>query len=147
MLFRSATVERLKDESGSLLPVILGFLAILSSVLVLIVSVAQFNIAKNDLRSLAEECALIASSRIDENWYYQQQGDLSVQFDTNSMFLHVDDQIKHHSSLFLHDTKIVDLTFLPGSVQIKLEAQVPLMAGITKVVSAQARAITTVDTR
>jgi len=140
-------VERLKDESGSLLPVILGFLAILSSVLVLIVSVAQFNIAKNDLRSLAEECALIASSRIDENWYYQQQGDLSVQFDTNSMFLHVDDQIKHHSSLFLHDTKIVDLTFLPGSVQIKLEAQVPLMAGITKVVSAQARAITTVDTR
>ena len=147
MLFRSATVERLKDESGSLLPVILGFLAILSSVLVLIVSVAQFNIAKNDLRSLAEECALIASSRIDENWYYQQQGDLSVQFDTNSMFLHVDDQIKHHSSLFLHDTKIVDLTFLPGSVQIKLEAQVPLMAGITKVVSAQARAITSVDTR
>ncbi len=140
-------MERLKDESGSLLPVILGFLAILSSVLVLIVSVAQFNIAKNDLRSLAEECALIASSRIDENWYYQQQGDLSVQFDTNSMFLHVDDQIKHHSSLFLHDTKIVDLTFLPGSVQIKLEAQVPLMAGITKVVSAQARAITTVDTR
>ena len=140
-------MERLKDESGSLLPVILGFLAILSSVLVLIVSVAQFNIAKNDLRSLAEECALIASSRIDENWYYQQQGDLSVQFDTNSMFLHVDDQIKHHSSLFLHDTKIVDLTFLPGSVEIKLEAQVPLMAGITKVVSAQARAITTVDTR
>ena len=140
-------MERLKDESGSLLPVILGFLAILSSVLVLIVSVAQFNIAKNDLRSLAEECALIASSRIDENWYYQQQGDLSVQFDTNSMFLHVDDQIKHHSSLFLHDTKIVDLTFLPGSVQIKLEAQVPLMAGITKVVSAQARAITSVDTR
>ena len=140
-------MERLKDESGSLLPVILGFLAILSSVLVLIVSVAQFNIAKNDLRSLAEECALIASSRIDENWYYQQQGDLSVQFDTNSMFLHVDDQIKHHSSLFLHGTKIVDLTFLPGSVQIKLEAQVPLMAGITKVVSAQARAITTVDTR
>ena len=140
-------MERLKDESGSLLPVILGFLAILSSVLVLIVSVAQFNIAKNDLRSLAEECALIASSRIDENWYYQQQGDLSVQFDTNSMFLHVDDQIKHHSSLFLSDTKIVDLTFLPGSVQIKLEAQVPLMAGITKVVSAQARAITTVDTR
>ena len=63
------------------------------------------------------------------------------------MFLHVDDQIKHHSSLFLHDTKIVDLTFLPGSVQIKLEAQVPLMAGMTKVVSAQARAITTVDTR
>ena len=140
-------MERLKDESGSLLPVILGFLAILSSVLVLIVSVAQFNIAKNDLRSLAEECALIASSRIDENWYYQQQGDSLVQFDTNSMFLHVDDQIKHHSSLFLHDTKIVDLTFLPGSVQIKLEAQVPLMAGITKVVSAQARAITTVDTR
>ena len=140
-------MERLKDESGSLLPVILGFLAILSSVLLLIVSVAQFNIAKNDLRSLAEGCALIASSRIDENWYYQQQGDLSVQFDTNSMFLHVDDQIKHHSSLFLHDTKIVDLTFLPGSVQIKLEAQVPLMAGITKVVSAQARAITTVDTR
>jgi hypothetical protein len=140
-------VERLKDESGSLLPVILGFLAILSSVLVLIVSVAQFNIAKNDLRSLAEECALIASSRIDENWYYQQQGDSLVQFDSNSMFLHVDDQIKHHSSLFLHDTKIVDLTFLPGSVQIKLEAQVPLMAGITKVVSAQARAITTVDTR
>ena len=140
-------MERLKDESGSLLPVILGFLAILSSVLVLIVSVAQFNIAKNDLRSLAEECALIASSRIDENWYYQQQGDLSVQFDTNSMFLHVDDQIKHHSSLFLHDTKIVDLTFLPGSVEIKLEAQVPLMAGMTKVVSAQARAITTVDTR
>ena len=140
-------MERLKDESGSLLPVILGFLAILSSVLVLIVSVAQFNIAKNDLRSLAEECALIASSRIDENWYYQQQGDLSVQFDTNSMFLHVDDQIKHHSSLFLQDTKIVDLTFLPGSVQIKLEAQVPLMAGIAKVVSAQARAITTVDTR
>jgi len=140
-------VERLKDESGSLLPIILGYLAILSSVLVLIVSVAQFNIAKNDLRSLAEECALIASSRIDENWYYQQQGDLSVQFDTNSMFLHVDDQIKHHSSLFLHDTKIVDLTFLPGSVEIKLEAQVPLMAGITKVVSAQARAITTVDTR
>ena len=140
-------MERLKDESGSLLPVILGFLAILSSVLVLIVSVAQFNIAKNDLRSLAEECALIASSRIDENWYYQQQGDSSVQFDPNSMFLHVDDQIKHHSSLFLHDTKIVDLTFLPGSVQIKLEAQVPLMAGITKVVSAQARAITTVDTR
>ena len=140
-------MERLKDESGSLLPVILGFLAILSSVLVLIVSVAQFNIAKNDLRSLAEECALIASSRIDENWYYQQQGDLSVQFDTNSMFLHVDDQIKHHSSLFLHDTKIVDLTFLPGSVQIKLEAQVPLMAGMRKVVSAQARAITTVDTR
>ena len=140
-------MERLKDESGSLLPVILGFLAILSSVLVLIVSVAQFNIAKNDLRSLAEECALIASSRIDENWYYQQQGDSVVQFDSNSMFLHVDDQIKHHSSLFLHDTKIVDLTFLPGSVQIKLEAQVPLMAGITKVVSAQARAITTVDTR
>jgi hypothetical protein len=140
-------VERLKDESGSLLPVILGFLAILSSVLVLIVSVAQFNIAKNDLRSLAEECALIASSRIDENWYYQQQGDSLVQFDSNSMFLHVDDQIKHHSSLFLHDTKIVDLTFLPGSVQIKLEAQVPLMAGMTKVVSAQARAITTVDTR
>ena len=140
-------MERLKDESGSLLPIILGYLAILSSVLVLIVSVAQFNIAKNDLRSLAEECALIASSRIDENWYYQQQGDLSVQFDTNSMFLHVDDQIKHHSSLFLHDTKIVDLTFLPGSVEIKLEAQVPLMAGITKVVSAQARAITTVDTR
>ena len=140
-------MERLRDESGSLLPIILGYLAILSSVLVLIVSVAQFNIAKNDLRSLAEECALIASSRIDENWYYQQQGDLSVQFDTNSMFLHVDDQIKHHSSLFLHDTKIVDLTFLPGSVQIKLEAQVPLMAGITKVVSAQARAITTVDTR
>ena len=140
-------MERLKDESGSLLPVILGFLAILSSVLVLIVSVAQFNIAKNDLRSLAEECALIASSRIDENWYYQQQGDSSVQFDSNSMFLHVDDQIKHHSSLFLHDTKIVDLTFLPGSVEIKLEAQVPLMAGITKVVSAQARAITTVDTR
>ena len=140
-------MERLKDESGSLLPVILGFLAILSSVLVLIVSVAQFNIAKNDLRSLAEECALIASSRIDENWYYQQQGDSSVQFDSNSMFLHVDDQIKHHSSLFLHHTKIVDLTFLPGSVQIKLEAQVPLMAGITKVVSAQARAITTVDTR
>ena len=140
-------MERLKDESGSLLPVILGFLAILSSVLVLIVSVAQFNISKNDLRSLAEECALIASSRIDENWYYQQQGDLSVQFDTNSMFLHVDDQIKHHSSLFLYDTKIVDLTFLPGSVQIKLEAQVPLMAGITKVVSAQARAITSVDTR
>ena len=140
-------MERLKDESGSLLPVILGFLAILSSVLVLIVSVAQFNIAKNDLRSLAEECALIASSRIDENWYYQQQGDSLVQFDTNSMFLHVDDQIKHHSSLFLHDTKIVDLTFLPGSVQIKLEAQVPLMAGITKVVSAQARAITSVDTR
>ena len=140
-------MERLKDESGSLLPVILGFLAILSSVLLLIVSVAQFNIAKNDLRSLAEECALIASSRIDENWYYQQQGDLSVQFDTNSMFLHVDDQIKHHSSLFLQDTKIVDLTFLPGSVQIKLEAQVPLMAGITEVVSAQARAITTVDTR
>lgn len=140
-------MERLKDESGSLLPVILGFLAILSSVLVLIVSVAQFNIAKNDLRSLAEECALIASSRIDENWYYQQQGDSLVQFDSNSMFLHVDDQIKHHSSLFLHDTKIVDLTFLPGSVQIKLEAQVPLMAGITKVVSAQARAITTVDTR
>ena len=128
-------MERLKDESGSLLPVILGFLAILSSVLVLIVSVAQFNIAKNDLRSLAEECALIASSRIDENWYYQQQGDLSVQFDTNSMFLHVDDQIKHHSSLFLHDTKIVDLTFLPGSVQIKLEAQVPLMAGITKLLA------------
>ena len=140
-------MEGLKDESGSLLPVILGFLAILSSVLVLIVSVAQFNIAKNDLRSLAEECALIASSRIDENWYYQQQGDSLVQFDSNSMFLHVDDQIKHHSSLFLHDTKIVDLTFLPGSVQIKLEAQVPLMAGITKVVSAQARAITTVDTR
>ena len=140
-------MERLKDESGSLLPVILGFLAILSSVLVLIVSVAQFNIAKNDLRSLAEECALIASSRIDENWYYQQQGDSLVQFDSNSMFLHVDDQIKHHSSLFLHDTKIVDLTFLPGSVEIKLEAQVPLMAGITKVVSAQARAITTVDTR
>ena len=140
-------MERLKDESGSLLPVILGFLAILSSVLVLIVSVAQFNIAKNDLRSLAEECALIASSRIDENWYYQQQGDSLVQFDSNSMFLHVDDQIKHHSSLFLHDTKIVDLTFLPGSVQIKLEAQVPLMAGMTKVVSAQARAITTVDTR
>ena len=140
-------MERLKDESGSLLPVILGFLAILSSVLVLIVSVAQFNIAKNDLRSLAEECALIASSRIDENWYYQQQGDSLVQFDSNSMFLHVDAQIKHHSSLFLHDTKIVDLTFLPGSVQIKLEAQVPLMAGITKVVSAQARAITTVDTR
>lgn len=140
-------MERLKDESGSLLPVILGFLAILSSVLVLIVSVAQFNIAKNDLRSLAEECALIASSRIDENWYYQQQGNSLVQFDSNSMFLHVDDQIKHHSSLFLHDTKIVDLTFLPGSVQIKLEAQVPLMAGITKVVSAQARAITTVDTR
>lgn len=140
-------MERLKDESGSLLPVILGFLAILSSVLVLIVSVAQFNIAKNDLRSLAEECALIASSRIDENWYYQQQGDSLVQFDSNSMFLHVDDQIKHHSSLFLHDTNIVDLTFLPGSVQIKLEAQVPLMAGITKVVSAQARAITTVDTR
>ena len=140
-------MEGLKDESGSLLPVILGFLAILSSVLVLIVSVAQFNIAKNDLRSLAEECALIASSRIDENWYYQQQGDLSVQFDTNSMFLHVDDQIKHHSSLFLSDAKIVDLTFLPGSVQIKLEAQVPLMAGITKVVSGQARAITTVDTR
>ena len=140
-------MERLKDESGSLLPVILGFLAILSSVLVLIVSVAQFNIAKNDLRSLAEECALIASSRIDENWYYQQQGDLSVQFDTNAMFLNVDDQIRRHSSLFLHDTKIVDLTFLPGSVQIKLEAQVPLMAGITKVVSAQARAITTVDTR
>ena len=140
-------MERLKDESGSLLPVILGFLAILSSVLILIVSVAQFNIAKNDLRSLAEECALIASSRIDENWYYQQQGDSLVQFDSNSMFLHVDDQIKHHSSLFLHDTKIVDLTFLPGSVQIKLEAQVPLMAGITKVVSAQARAITTVDTR
>ena len=140
-------MERLKDESGSLLPVILGFLAILSSVLVLIVSVAQFNIAKNDLRSLAEECALIASSRIDENWYYQQQGDSLVQFDSNSMFLHVDDQIKHHSSLFLHDTKIVDLTFLPGSVQIKLEAQVPLMAGMRKVVSAQARAITTVDTR
>ena len=140
-------MERLKDESGSLLPIILGYLAILSSVLVLIVSVAQFNIAKNDLRSLAEECALIASSRIDENWYYQQQGDSLVQFDSNSMFLHVDDQIKHHSSLFLHDTKIVDLTFLPGSVQIKLEAQVPLMAGITKVVSAQARAITTVDTR
>ena len=71
----------IQDERGSLLPLILGYLALLTAALTVAVSIGQVATANALLNNMAEEIVLSCASSVDRSTYYSS-GELTIDLES-----------------------------------------------------------------
>jgi hypothetical protein len=127
----------LRDERGSLLPLILGYVALLTAALTVAVSIGQVATANALLNNMAEEIALASASSVDRGTYFSSGG---LTIDVESARAVAMSAVSGEHSHLLNGIS-VDAVLATGSqVEIKLRAKTQLLTGQWRSLSAHARA-------
>lgn len=126
-----------RDERGSLLPLILGYLALLTAALTVAVSIGQVSTANALLNNMAEEIALTCASSVDQRIYYASG---IVAIDPESARAVAMGQLAFEHSNFLESISLESVVAKGSQVEIGLRAKIRLLTGQWRLISAHARA-------
>ncbi|MEI7549744.1 MAG: hypothetical protein WCJ91_04645 [Actinomycetes bacterium] len=126
-----------RDERGSLLPLILGYLALLTAALTVAVSVGQVSTANALLNNMAEEIALRCASSVDQRTYYASG---LVAIDPESARAVALGQLAFEHSYILEGILLESVVARGSQVEIGLRAKTRLLTGQWRLLSAHARA-------
>lgn len=127
----------LREERGSLLPLILGYLALLTAALTVAVSIGQVSTANALLNNMAEEIALTCASSVDQRTYYASG---MVAIDPESARAVALGQLTFEHSNFLESISLESVVARGSQVEIGLRAKTRLFTGQWRLISAHARA-------
>ena len=127
----------LREERGSLLPLILGYLALLTAALTVAVSIGQVSTANALLNNMAEEIALTCASSVDQRTYYASG---TVAIDPESARAVALGQLAFEHSNFLESISLESVVARGSQVEIGLRAKTRLLTGQWRLISAHARA-------
>jgi len=127
----------IQDERGSLLPLILGYLALLTAALTVAVSIGQVATANALLNNMAEEIVLSCASSVDRSTYYSS-GALTI--DLESARAVARSAVSAERSNLLNGISVDAVVAKGSQVEIGLRAKTRLLTGQWRSLSAHARA-------
>jgi hypothetical protein len=124
-------------ERGSLMPLILGYLSLLTAALVVATSIGQVATANALLNNIAEEIALACASSVDQNTYYANGG---LVINQESAKVRAQSLIASAHSLILAQLDVKNVEVRGSQVAITVSGKTRILTGQWRTVSAKARA-------
>jgi hypothetical protein len=119
------------------MPLILGYLSLLTAALVVAVSIGQVATAHALLNNIAEDIALTCASSVDQETYYANGG---ISINSASAKARAKELIASERALLLSDLVVDDVVVRGAQVEILVRGRTQILTGQWRTVKARARA-------